>query len=770
MRQRLNHHSILIGLLATIVSLSLAVGMLIRRFARQSAADSALTQSIMPAVAARDLPARRIDAVPAAGSPWAPQIEVHSRWFRRFVAGIEMVLIILMALAVNWRLLHSWRTERIYGSEFEWLTSSAHYAYVSLREFGYIPLWQPNHGVGEPLIDSPFSFVLNPLSAGPTLLMGPVQGMKVSVALYTLFAGLGGWFLARVLRLGLAGRLLLAMLMIGKGNMLGMVGAGYYQLGVSQAYFPWIAAAALATLRQSRRWPVVLLAVAITLQFWAGNIWYTLPAVFSVVLLTIAHVMTFGGRPRIRNMPLRRMILAAVLTIGLSAVTLLPILLNADRIGRHNPERDAGWGVNPIGVAQMFVDPNVNPLPDELREYNQSLYFSYVVPAWFLVLVLFLLPPVGPMRALTRWRIPEPGRVWLAALIMLVGSFIWGVGGNPIMIWIYDTIPFLARWRFVGRALAVTSFWLAFLVALRIDHLWLMLSDARWQGDGRVIAAARTNLAVLLLFLVGIASYQVTRQASLLLRTTPAHTETANCLAWLRQQFPDRYLAVSRQGYDIDAPYIAYGIRKPNIEADYFALPMPSTLSDLNMAATLPEFAMGWTGRAGNWVVPAGYQPVVDSPRSDGRACLYRASSALSYAFTIPLAALLTSAGPALDTDRTAPITDYWRRPDRISLPVEADSAQSLVIVLQEGAYPGWQVTVDGQPGRLESVGGFVGVVIPPGTATHQIVFAYRPPLFFLGGAITMLTWAFCMAYLLQAERIVAWLAQHRRQRTALAV
>lgn len=60
------------------------------------------------------------------------------------------------------------------------------------------------------------------------------------------------------------------------------------------------------------------------------------------------------------------------------------------------------------------------------------------------------------------------------------------------------------------------------------------------------------------------------------------------------------------------------------------------------------------------------------------------------------------------------------------SLRIVADSPQPARIVLTELAYPGWSVTVDGEPAEPLVVDGmFRGVDVPPGR--HEVVWSFRP-------------------------------------------
>jgi hypothetical protein len=72
---------------------------------------------------------------------------------------------------------------------------------------------------------------------------------------------------------------------------------------------------------------------------------------------------------------------------------------------------------------------------------------------------------------------------------------------------------------------------------------------------------------------------------------------------------------------------------------------------------------------------------------------------------------------------------------------------------VQESAYPGWRVEVDGQAAHLESVGGQIGVVLPAGDQPVQIYFVYDPVQPVIGGLITLITAFGCVTYLLMPRR-----------------
>ena len=683
----------------------------------------------------------------------AVEVAHTQRRVRAWWVLLEIAVLVASSLLATHEFGNLNEARKVYGGEGEWLTSSAQFAALSLRRYHYLPLWQPYLESGEPLIESPFSFVLNPFSVGPSLLLGGVNGIKFAVIVTALLAALGGWTLGRVLGLGSLGRVVLGLLMLGKGNMVGMIGSGYFQLGVTQAYFPWIIAGMLAVLRyKRRRWPPVLLALSFTLMFFGGNIWYTLPMLLSLLALTAAYTLHPRAR-RIDWAALRRAAFAAVLTVGLSAVLLLPVWLNRDRIGDHPDDRTGGFPADPIKVIEQFYNGSKDVYLRGGAPGQLQFYYSYTSPAWFLLLIFVAVPFARPFRYRSM------ARLWGVALLLGGVCLLWGMGGHPIMRWVYQHVPGLGQWRFVGRALAVTSFWLAVLIAVRVDALWCQINRARWWRGRRFfvrwpVRGVQVSATLLLSVASLAAARDVVRHWTDFAGLSDADRLDTPCLIWLRDHFPDDpALAVYRYNYEVVTPFLDEGVRLANIEADYRPIPLPSTQGNFDWTALLPRYGLTWDENIRQFLYDNGYTMIADSPDSfnNGYPCLYVKDDAFPYAFTVSQAVLWEVEGANLGSDRVQPVDVYRRLPDRLTLVVQAGT-EPLVLTVQERAFPGWQVTVDGRRAKLESVGGLIGVVLPEDGDWHTVRFRYRPPLFFLGSVITLVTAALVTLYLLRAE------------------
>jgi hypothetical protein len=762
---------------------------------------------------------------------------------------VEIVVVVGLAVYMTRDYITSDDGYRLAGYESEWLTNSAFLVGQTLREYGYIPLWQPYMEFGEPVIQNPFGFILNPFSSVPSLIFGGQQGVKISVTLTAIVAGVGGWFLGRVLGFSAWGRLLLAALMIGKGNMHAMIGNGYYQLGVAQAYFPWIIAGALATLRlPGRRWTIVLTALSFTLMFFAGNLWYTLPMIITLAVLTLTHIF-HTRKPYIDWGALMRLTLAGVFTVSLSMVVLLPLWSERERIGAHPDDLTAGeemaiplrraFGQSFDSEPQWAWGDTVNygmlPLPAD-----QFLY-SYVSPFWFAILIFLIIPPIYP--ALHRPGVRQSWRIWLAAIPLIIFFTAWGAGNTPVFVWIYNNIPGFAQWRFVGRAFAMSSFWIGLLVAWRFDALlraitynilasgtkyisaleqsvsklprivrdvlamllggmigiiignrlyllWTQLTGQGWfwSVEGRIATsigfvigvliayqervrqtASRVTVAWLsfvrffpILALIGIgaaAGWDVAGQWRTFSLPGIIYTDQIHdiyCVRWLREQYPDRPLSVWRVGYEIVNEFQAQHVRLSNIASDYLPLEDPPTIGTVNEFPDrlLPEFAIPGYPNERAFLVDHGYHLVLGSPRhgGDNVPCLYQNSNTLPYSYMLPLRAA-NELTEVPTRDLVTSIETVEQYPGVVYVVVQNSLRETAVVTIQERAYPGWSVRMDGQEIQLESYLGQLAAVVPPDNTPHLLVFEYRPPLLMIGGAITLLTAFMFVVYLLMPRR-----------------
>ena len=76
-----------------------------------------------------------------------------------------------------------------------------------------------------------------------------------------------------------------------------------------------------------------------------------------------------------------------------------------------------------------------------------------------------------------------------------------------------------------------------------------------------------------------------------------------------------------------------------------------------------------------------------------------------------------------------------YPRPDRVE--IEANLESPGIVVLADVYYPGWRLTIDGQPAPIYRVNQLMrGAAVTEGP--HRLVYTYDPPSFRIGGAISL--------------------------------
>ena len=707
--------------------------------------------------------------------------------FRKLLFAIpELVFIIVVGIWATSSYTDMNPALRLGGGEAEYMTRTAFALGTTLPAKGYLPLWQPYLEFGDPSLENPVSFAFNPFIAWPCILFGTANGIKVSIALTAIIAGLGGWALARVLGLGMLARLLLAMLCLGKGNMHSFLALGHYALVIVQAYFPWIFTGVIGIFKGYKRWPIVMIAVAFALVFWTGLPWFPPALVLTIGMLTLmcavgVKTVTVDGvihRQFVIGWSKLLMVVVALgLALSLSMSTFLPLWAKRDYIGQSTVFNDVHVDIG--GLVGFFFN-NVKNMQEAvlIPQGTAYSYYSYISPAWYAALLgLMLLALIVLRRKLP----PLYWQVIIGGLSIVVFCTLWGAGENPVIEWFYDVIPLANQFRHVSRVLGLASMWLAVLTAINADAIWRELVskpfwwNSPWFSSKTVRRPLQVMLASCLIVTTASASYDVTRQWQVSWGDhfiQPEDPWEDYCISWLRKQYPDRELSVWTLDYHNVYTYLRNKVRHGWVASDFYhPQPTASTVYDGKLMPldnallpSMPEFAIGVVHFDDAWMAANGYTAIPESANpfdEQKRPCMYHRDGEYTYAFTVTKADL--AANPkSLPISVTTPITLYGRDYDRVAMVVRGRTDQDVVVTAQELAYPGWTVAVNGEPAQIESVGGLIGVVLPRSEDQFVITFQFLPQRFFLGCYITILTALVCALYLLRVDQVALHLWRRR--------
>ena len=711
---------------STIILVALVVGSL-----AMAATDRALVRSLF------------------SGTITLPVVQVRAR----LLYALEIGLIAIVMLIVT-RPLQDWSPDvRVKGPEFTYVINSGVIAANVYHQTGAIPLWNPFLRDGEPLLESPFSFVLNPLMTLPIFWFGAMNGTKAAVLLHVVLMGVGGWALGYVLKLKSPGRLLLGLMMGGSGSMAGAIGYGFYQMSLSQAYMPWVFAGLLGTLRTRERVYVGILVVAATLMTFAGTFWYVLPTAITAAILVLFHVIgREHGRLYLDVTMLRRLIWASVLVVGVSAVRLIPQAANHDMI--NHPREALDRGIIPFEtLAQLYFIPTV-PLPFD----NIAMHYHYIIAP--LVALALWVGRGALVRNQRSWR----PRIVIPALLSILIFTVWAQEGTPILIWLYRTFPTLSEWRFVGRMMAAATPWFAVIAAIWLDDIIetlrgtiterIAVNGRRWTLPLNLGTAPAALGMIAALLLGGYAGLDAARNWERMTGLEPASVYEEPLVYWLRSQHPNELMPVWTSSFFVYMPFYNSFTRAAFGNPDYTPDSLPSTIGHTNAMDFPPPYAVGAESRMVDWLTQVGFQMYPGSETLYGGRLVWYNPTAPTYAFAVHINDIANRLTP-LTRSEAMPLTTYTHNIDHVTVRL-GDYAPGFVVVLQEVAFPGWRVTVNGQPATLESVGGYIGVRLPdkPFGAPETIVeFAYEPPLLYASGAITFVFALIVSGYLLRVDR-----------------
>lgn len=663
---------------------------------------------------------------------------------RRWLIAAELIAVIVLSAFAARPLLQMGSDTRVRGLEFSYLIGSGAVADVVFDATGHIPLWNSWMGRGEPLLENSFSYVNNPFMFLPVLVWGVYDGAKLAVVLHAIIAGLGGWMLAYVIGLKTAGRLLCAFLFAGAGGITGAIGMGFYQMALSQAYVPWVYAGALGTLRRRDRWSIGLFAAATSLLIFAGTFWYVLPTAIGCGLLIVFNIFERNprGRWRLNREAARRLAWATLLILLISATRLIPQAVNQAYVS-HVEESFTSPARDFLQTAGHYFTTELSPE----RPIAALYYFYTIAPAFFLALVVgrLLIIPAGGKTPGT-WRVVIP-----AALAWLLFTS-WGQDGGEFWIWLYTTLPILREWRIVSRMLAAGAPFLIIIAAIWFDDL--VNAAVRWirsreQGTGRRAAAL---LAALALVLAGaLAAADALENWG---RQTDIEPVLRNREAYFvheRVTRPDDFISVQEWGFFNYFDHYETLIRTATGNPDYRAIGLPPTLGTVEMMNYPAPESIEYHSDLAAWLDEHGYHPL---PRPEGitEGTLWFNPDIPPYAFRAPAALFEPERRDALKASEVAPV-DYHYQMDTITLTVPQPEAGEVVVV-NETSYPGWRVTVNGQPAALESVGGLIGVRLNAGSDPAVIEFAYRPTVLYAASIVTLAGVIIAALYLLRAGRL----------------
>lgn len=599
-----------------------------------------------------------------------------------------------------------------------------------------LPLWNPYYGGGQPVAANPLAALFYP----PTLLVHflPLRDYFLVLMLgHLVFAGLGTLLLARrALGLSRLPALVAAISFMATPRLLGHLGAGHVTLVQTVSWYPWLALACWATVREPRRWGVWL-GVCIALTLLAGHpqmAYYGL--LMTVVLAGWLLVKRWWQEGRhALLMSIVGLASAGAIGVLLAAVHLLPL-----------------WELTALSTRQLSVrSTEAYPLQQFLTELiNQQApgsSWEYILTPGLTVLILALFALV------TRWR-----KVWPFVLgIVLVAGLAMG-NASILYLRIAPLLPELDLFRGLARIWFIALLLFALLAGIGADSLLHSMRRISFRGVVTTVGSLVVLIVALSLVTIDV-GLGYTHIADVNLITTPT------ALARTAAQF-----AGSGRIYDM----------QENI-SQASAVQLRIRLADgwdpllIESYVTYMQQAGGYSGDNYQLHIPYDSPPIAPNARLLG---LMNVSVVVSQRkSTDPRLVLVGQADGAFIYKNTAdagpgylvsPGTDgkppSLAQLQRLDGNVRADiqnpevntftfsSSTVAYFVIATPAFPGWIAELDGHAVPIQQIAGVLPA-IKVGPGTHTLRYSYTPSSVYLGAMLSAIGFLAALGWFVLGRR-----------------
>ncbi len=622
---------------------------------------------------------------------------------------------------------------------------------------GTLPLWHPRTSFGYPLVAESQTGVFYPPN---WLLYGAFDAHRayhVSQLLHYVAGVIGMWWLARECGLSFRAAVLAAVIFV----------FGWFPPRlclewaiIGGCYLPYSLLCVERFVKSGRTSNLLLLTMLLGLQMTAGHfhlafITQLMTATYATLRLFVPNANTASNAVPTTNAqpsPTRRLVLVAVAMLAaftLAAVQLGPsweLKKISQRQTTTSREFDPGYGhIPPMYLSQVVAswwwwysedidrdralsELKVGAISSGTNQVEAHLYFG-LLPLGF-VLVALLRP--DRRRSL----LADGGWIWL---LLAIASVIYATGW---LLPIARHLPGFSFFRGLGRFGLITTLCMSMLAGCAGDLFLNRASKRDFVAFIVVILATVADLHVVSRQVRY--SIPVSTPPYALLKDSAVRAEFSKSSDLVRLDAPGANLC-NLLGVSAVPEYLGLG------PIEYYEIPTAARLLDaahpdaanVPLAIRLPRY-LEWAEQSGITHVLL-FEPVITEGYEDRLKLVFRGVDVfLNRAWgraphePVFLYALPKSLGRASLTANSSGkvrIVDY--EANRVSLDVELANAGT--VVLRDLDYPGWHVSIDGQPAtnkRVEPY--FRGVEVTAGQ--HRIEWTFRPTGFAITVGLSLAT------------------------------
>lgn len=669
--------------------------------------------------------------------------------------ALEWLLIIVIAYAYCGDVLLNFDSARLQQSgEHNASATLPLLAEIGLKRHGEIPLWNPYMLTGFPHTGDPLGHFWNPVSTIPIMLWGGINGMKVSIFLSFIIAGLGQWILAYMLGLKRIFRLWSSILFMLSGGLALLWRIGWYELLVGAAWFPWCFALYINALRKHSLASIFFMSMAIFMVISTGGGYY--PFYLAVCLITLFLVMFLQAARDERLKHIQTSALIVFLSAALCAVIIVPSL---------DVFRLYGRDVN-MDMMQQYSQPIeyglMNYVIYTFDWFNESVLgtaggWNWFYIGWLPIAALIFVP-------LAFAQSPRLRRPIAINAILFVMLLMWFANRFTPFGKVFELFPFLYNLRFPNRLLIIATSPLLVLSALGLEHVyrlskaWVRNVKLIYSSSGRkqkVIFAhvVITWVWIFVLFTLTKTVYDVNKPFAFI--DENMNTKARATLSWLKNYDKSLYYVNVGGGsiyWDWTAP--AYDLEVPVIN---FLYSRHLHTQDIQRSGASPFVAQAkYQISLASEPVQVGAEQIADF---DG-VLVWKIPDVMPYAFSVQPER--TQLYTKLRTNEVSSVHVRLNGPNQV-VAKGAPGQDGEVLVVLMSYFPGWKLLVDGRPAELTPINGYLGAKMLPGVHTYQ--FYFLPSKFIIGSIISVVT-LLIMITVLSAPVVRSAIQKLERKRT----
>lgn len=574
------------------------------------------------------------------------------------------------------------------GSELG-MSIHPHYIWTLLWECGACVLWNGFVNGGSPAFAELHAAVLHPIVIFTTLIWGGLNGAKVMIIASLAMAGIGQWWLARVMNLGWVARLWSAAMVVAGGHLAGRMQLGIVGLLLSTAACSLVLAPGLKLALSGKRRDTIWLGIALALAVVSGQGYMQLGLITAI----LPAFVVFFVNEQLQLRPIwREFALAGVLALLLAGIFLVPLAHFWPNFAKD------------INESFSFFQPIQN-IPLNYVISDPDYYYSEVMGKlpypWLYVQYIGWIPVLLALLPLRLARHAEQ-RVMLFFLVAM-GLILWASSGAPVQLLQTVAPAFAASIRFPN-----------FIAGFGVP---IILTLAAWGVD-RLL---KINRPVLLF----VASSETNTQPQITVKLSWLFTLVVLILA-LRSayRFSQQWLitAVQYEGIHLVLNEIK------TADTQWVTLPLGEHfwVPDA-MAANLKLTSQARPARWQNRVYPPPFFDVTRAPPGeDNPTAVTQVANAYIAHYPDNAYAYVVAGIERIPCQAKA-------RGGNIDVVCQYDQPGTLFVT--ENLWSGWTVKRDGR-WAVMGIGPWLNTAAPAGT--HYYTFRYRPWDIVVGFSLTL--------------------------------